>query len=408
MYIRQELLLSFEDLMALQPQTKLELLFQEMDLTIFQKEVTYFSKRGPIGHDPVPIIRALIAQQVENIPTRAALVRRLKSDPVLRYTCGFNVIGKIPSEATFSRYYTKLSKDDKLETCYFGLVTRAIELGIMGTETIAIDATDLASYERAQPKKNLDLESTITPDWGSKFDSHRNQKTWFGWKVHVAVDTKSELPLAIMLSKASKADGEFAVPLMEQIYQRCREQSYDHPTKWVMDSGYDWVSIYEHALNNNAQAFIPINKRKATQPPEGYYDFDGTPMCSGGFPMIFWGKEKGYNKFRCPHILGKVDCPHGSAWCSNSNYGAVVKMKAKDDPRFISLPHRGSRTWEKTYNKRTSVERCFSRLKGHLNLENVTVMCISKVKIHVFLSCIALIAAHFVTHRNSLALDKAA
>lgn len=408
MYIRQEPLLSFEDLMELQPQTKLELILENVDWSEVVKIIPR-SRKGPNGYHPIPIIRALLAQQIEQIPTRAALVRRLVTDPVFRYVCGFNVIGKVPSEATFSRYYSILSQTDYLERVYLGLVNRAIQLGLMETDVVAIDATDLTSYERAKPKKKLDLNNSDTPDWGSKNDSHGNQKTWFGWKLHIAVDTKSELPLALILSQASKADGEFAIPLAEKVYQQCRDKNYKTPKYWTMDSGYDWASIYDAILNTyQGQAIIPINKRRATQPPEGYYDFHGTPMCSCGYAMVYWGHGKGYNKFRCPHVLGKVDCPNGSAWCSNSNYGAVVKTRAKDDPRFIATPHRGTKNWTKLYNKRTSVERCFSRLKEHLNLENITVMGKKSVLTHVLLSCIALIAAKIATFKFDLVEIKVA
>ena len=44
------------------------------------------------------------------------------------------------------------------------------------------------------------------------------------------------------------------------------------------------------------------------------------------------------------------------------------------------------------YNKRTSVERTFSRLKEHLNLKNLTVRGAKKAKTHVLLSCISLLA----------------
>ncbi|WP_205665617.1 transposase [Anoxybacter fermentans] len=124
--------------------------------------------------------------------------------------------------------------------------------------------------------------------------------------------------------------------------------------------------------------------------------------------MVYWEHGKGYNKFRCPHILGKVDCPNGSIWCSSSNYGAVVKTRVKADLRFVSTPHRGSKNWHKLYNKRTSVERSFSKLKELLNLENITVMGIEKVKTHVLLNCIVLIAVKIASFKSSLIQNKAA
>lgn len=57
------------------------------------------------------------------------------------------------------------------------------------------------------------------PDCGSKRDTHGNQIRWFGWKIHAAVDTKSELPIAISVTPASINDGIMAIPLVEDIKQ---------------------------------------------------------------------------------------------------------------------------------------------------------------------------------------------
>ena len=99
--------------------------------------------------------------------------------------------------------------------------------------------------------------------------------------------------------------------------------------------------------------------------------------------MIYWGADK----FRCPHILGKVDCPFGSNWCSSSNYGHT-----KDDPRRFSNPHRNSRNWIELYHKRTAVERVNARLKDHLRLEIFKVQGFKKVLVHMLLSNICLVA----------------
>ena len=325
---------------------------------------------------------------------RVSLQERLKTDPVFRYVCGFNVVGQVPSEATFSRYYTRLNKDGGLRELFDAMVDKAIKLDLVDTETVAIDATDLTSYERAKPKSKVDKNNSSTPDWGAKFDSHGNMKAWFGWKLHLVVDSESEIPLDFKLSPANEADGDYALPLVDELYQTCQNNDYDLPENWLMDSGYDRTNIYEEIHHEyDGQAFIPVNKRNAKTPPAGFHDFKGTPKCSAGYKMVYWGCEKNFNKFRCPHVLGRVDCPHGSNWCSDSNYGYVKKTRIKNNPRYISTPHRGSRNWIKTYNKRTSVERCFGRLKDNFNLNNIKVMGAEKVKTHILINLIAMIAS---------------
>jgi len=150
------------------------------------------------------------------------------------------------------------------------------------------------------------------------------------------------------------------------------------------------------------------NKRGAKQPPEGF-DWDGTPICSARYRMVYWGSYQGVNKFRCPHIMGKCDCPFGSAWCSDSNYGMVVKTKVKDDPRLFSSPHRGSANWQKQYNLRTYSERCFSRFKENLGLEDgLNVRKITKVETHAYLCAITMIAAVIAINQDSSTRSSAA
>ena len=77
--------------------------------------------------------------------------------------------------------------------------------------------------------------------------------------------------------------------------------------------------------------------------------------------------------------------------CSSSNYG---------------YPLRSSDIWQKLYDKRTSIERCNSRLKKYLNLDNVRSKGINKVKVHALLNCITLIAETIVVNLGK-SLNKA-
>jgi len=376
------------------------MLFEVLDLTKVVGGLQKNSKSGPKGHDPENMLRALLAKHLEQMPYNKTLVERLKNDPVFRYTCGFPVASKTPSEATFSRFIERLSENGNLlEELLQDVVKKAKELGIIDGEHIAIDASKLESYDAAVPKSKL-IHDGEHPDWGSKRDTNGNQIRWFGWKVHAAVDTKSEKPIAVRVTPASTHDANMAIPMIEDI-----KQNYDsifHPKYYMLDMGYDSDEIYRTIYQDyNAQAIIPLNYRGAYAPPEGL-DWDCTPLCSMGYRMTYWGFDNGTIKFRCPHSTNKVDCPMSSSWCSSSNYGAVVKKNISDNPRYFSYPRRGSVQWQKLYNERTSVERTFSRLKEHLGLNNVTVRGIKKTIIHVLLSCIGLIAGTIAANLYSI------
>ena len=101
MYIRQQTLFSFEEILKFQKETRIELIFYHLDLSRIPKA---------LGKSSIDLLYAFIAMQIERIPTVRDLVKKLRENPVLRYKCGFDVLGRVPSESTFSRFMnSKLS-----------------------------------------------------------------------------------------------------------------------------------------------------------------------------------------------------------------------------------------------------------------------------------------------------------
>lgn len=392
MYVRHQPLFSFETLLEYQPKTRLGLLFETLDLHPCLKGLPAKSLRGPKGYCGYAMLRALVAKQLFQIPTFTLLVERLAQDLSFAYDCGFRIGDARPSVATFSRFYHRLSQTGALGKLFESLVSQVMEQNIVLADVVAIDASQINAYEKARPKKQITDDESVA-NWGAKRDTHGNQITWFGYKLHLAVDARSELPLSLTVTPAHRHDSAQAIPLMEQLPVK--------PEAYCLDMGYDVKAVYEHVHSRGAKAIIPLNRRGEKQPPAGL-DANRTPVCSMGYPMVYWGADakRGELKFRCPHVCGKVDCPQGSSWCSSSDYGMVVKCKIADDLRGHSLPHRSSRTWKELYNLRTSVERVFSRLKEMLGADSLKVRGLQKVTAHLTLCCIVLLAGTLALNRN--------
>jgi len=53
--------------------------------------------------------RAFVAKTVLNLPTTRALIDRLMVDKILRRLCGYERLGSIPSESTFSRAFAEFA-----------------------------------------------------------------------------------------------------------------------------------------------------------------------------------------------------------------------------------------------------------------------------------------------------------
>jgi IS5 family transposase len=213
--------------------------------------------------------------------------------------------------------------------------------------------------------------------------SHRNHK------IHLAVDTNSELPVALKVTPAHVNDGDMGPPLVEKI---AAQGFIDRVNFIIGDAGYDQSKNYQIARHYAAQAIIPLNLRNEKEQPAGFSSI-GIPRCSMGYDMVYWGCDGSYLKFRCPHAVGKFDCPYGMSWCSSSNYGMVVKVNVRDDLRRFSIPHRNGQNWNELYSQRTSVERCNYRLKEYLTANDLHVGGIKKVTTHAFLNAIVLLAS---------------
>ena len=98
------------------------------------------------------------------------------------------------------------------------VVTQERSDGVIGSEYVALDSTEISAWEKPEPngKPTSDQEAA----WGSKRDSHGNQKAWFGYKTHIAYDCQSELPIAIVVTPANVHDSKEALPLMEKVTVR--------------------------------------------------------------------------------------------------------------------------------------------------------------------------------------------
>ena len=107
MDIRQGCVFSFEDAIKMQPRSRLEIILDTLDFKVIIKALAKEDNdqhKGPNGYSLESKLNSLIAKRVYNMDTFTELVERLTQDPVLRYQCGFEVFGKVPSIATFSRY----------------------------------------------------------------------------------------------------------------------------------------------------------------------------------------------------------------------------------------------------------------------------------------------------------------
>ncbi len=240
---RQQSLITLDQFYEWKPLSKLEAILSFIDYSLFEE---YFKsdshKRGPKGYPKKQLFKTLMSMQIEQLSDLKMLVTRLKSDPVLRRSLGYDYFGSTPSEATLNRFITLLSDSDILERTFRRMICNARKLGLIDGTNVAIDASKLNAYEHSVAKSKIPSDDPSFPNWGGKLDTNGNFIKWFGWKMHALVDTYSGLPISYIITPANTADMDIAEPLIQKMMD-----DYENglkPKYYMMDAGYDKPDLY--------------------------------------------------------------------------------------------------------------------------------------------------------------------
>ncbi|MFZ5641524.1 MAG: transposase [Bacillota bacterium] len=356
--------------------------------------------------DRKAIFRALVLKKLMGLVTVKSLHQCLSYSPLLAHWCGFDITQKLPSESTFSRFGTELAEIPELLEL-LGKIAEDLAaeiLSITGSKgQIIIDSSDLPAHEKAV--KGSDTGA----NFGHRTASTGESEIFYGYKIHLAaVNTDiGPIPVTARVAPANCSDVEIAPALMKESCKFHRNILGRNPLYYLMDAGYDAGYIYEQALHQEGQAITKLNLRGHENKSTEFTD-NGTPYCPAGHPMVYFGTEKKklLNKFRCPKSCGQeVNCQN-ECGCINS-YGYTKRISIKNNPRLFCSPHRDTHNWNELYSQRSSIERLFSVLKTHLNMDKLTRRGINKAFVDVMFSLITFLAGTAVQIQYCKALKAA-
>ena len=386
---------TYEASLKLKPNDPIKIIFDNIDWSFIHPLVNgRYSPQGAEGYDPISLFKAQLLIYLGEVSSDRKLASALRYNGRLCLLCGFNFL-KTPSNGTFTNFRDRLGEDIFYEILH-QLIAQAIVLKVITGGDTAIDSTHLWAYSSRFGKKTCQCRgkchhprnySDSDAQWGAKSKDY----LFFGYKVHLIVDAKSQLPLDVKVTPANEGDSPQAKPLLTGAKEKHPENPIDTSS---MDSAYDSYENYRFAIEEAKVApIIALNPRggvDAIASSSLYLSQDGGYTCVAGFKVVYWGKEekRGRLKFRCPTALGKCECLFRPT-CSTSAYGRTFYLHPKRDYRLIGPIPRGTDLWQEKYNARTSVERAYSEEKGSHRLANPRVRGLAKVKIHVYLALCA-------------------
>jgi transposase len=142
----------------------------------------------------------------------------LEKDQFWRRQLGFK---NIPDIGSFTHFLKRIGQNT-FEQLFTDVVQQLIDQGFLNLHTVAIDGSIIPAHPD-------------DPDAGWGWD-HIEQKRVYGYKIHALVDTHSELPVAITITKANRHDSTQFRPL----YRILKNYSTRFPTRFFLaDKGYD-------------------------------------------------------------------------------------------------------------------------------------------------------------------------
>lgn len=410
--IPQQKLFNYTEIEELGDLERLQLAIEYIPDEEFMRKLEIERGNGRDDYPVRPTWNSILAGVIYEHASIESLRRELNRNGQLCNLCGFN--GKVPTSYAYSRFLDKLiENENELKKIFDTLVEEIKEVLPDFAKHLACDSK--AVETAANPRKNSDdLERDGRRDtdanWGKKIyrgereDGTKWQKVkkWFGYKLHLVVDAEYELPVAFDLNKASSSDVIKGHDLIEEIKNQ-HPKMLDSCQFFMADRAYDDTKLITKLWDKNQiKAVIDIRNMwkdgEETRMIEGQenivYDYCGTVYCYDPATgkkreMAYGGFEKDREtlKYRCPAVHYGIECKG----CKECPVKSAIRIPLSEDRRVFTPLARSSYSWERKYNKRTSVERVNSRLDVSFGFENHYIRGQKKMKMSLSLAFIVML-----------------
>ena len=364
-----------------------------------------------------PVWNSVLAGIVYQHGSVESLRRELLRNGELRERCGFDPrkgSGAVPPSWVYTRFLKLLYKfkaeiDQMFDRLVDELKVLLPDLGF----SVAVDSKGVDSAGRPTKEKKRDGRRDMDADWGKKtYHGEREDRTlwekvvtWFGYKIHLLVDTKYEMAISYQVTRASASDTKHLLPLVEEVKKKHLE-IYKDIDNAAADKGYDSEENCRRLYDEHGiKPVIDIRRMwrdKETKLLDSgctdniVYDEVGTVYCicpkTGEQRQMSYGgfeKDRRALKYICPVKAYGVTCS-GSHECAHALKSERISLEI--DRRIFTPVARSSYAWEREYKKRTAVERVNSRLDVSFGFEKHFIRGLKKMELRVGLALCVMLA----------------
>jgi hypothetical protein len=413
--VAQKNLFGWEDLKSTDDLQRLELILNNIPDEKLMK--TLESKRKN-GRDDYPIRamwNSLIAGIVFEHKGIESLRRELNRNPALVNLCGFNSFKKgrlIPSACVYSRFLKSLLNEDQLiKEIFENLVEESRELLPDFGKHLALDGKAIPSFAiKSGRTKEEDMRGDHDANWGKHtyrgVDENGQQwkktKSWFGYTLHLLVESNYGLPVDFAVTKASESEINTASVVLESACSK-HPDLMERAEYLSADRGYDSGPFVSNLWDKYGIKPIvdiknmwkdPDNTKMVPKTDNVVYDYKGCVFCycpvernkremtHGGFE-----KDRKSLKYKCPAKAYGFECKGKDKCLVKSSLRIPLSL----DRRVFTPVARSSYKWKTLYKKRTSVERVNSRLDVSFGFEKHTIRGQKKMTLRVTMAFIIML-----------------
>jgi len=348
-----------------------------------------------LGRDdfPIPVLWGVVVFTVALRHTSfASCLAELHRNPALYRLLGLTHVERIPKDWNVSRFLDVLGQQPHLNRLRQVFNVLAQHLGVAVPDLgqhLAGDSTGLNGRAKKNPQAVAQEreQGLPQPSGGRKeYTDETGQVTkvveWFGYKLHLLVDVKHEVPLAYQITDTKAGDNEWIGPLLSQAKDNLPQE------RRIETLAYDKAADDEkvHELLHNEQIKPLIHNRSMWReelerplpgPPGRYplnvvhdeagtvycYDMVSNPPVRHRMAYVGYEKDRETLKYRCPAQHEGWNCPSQQRCNEGKSYGLVIRVDRELDlRRFPPIP-RSTLQFERRYKGRTAVERVNGRLK---------------------------------------------
>jgi hypothetical protein len=170
-------------------------------------------------------------------------------DPRLKKICDIEADEAPFGIAVLSRFRTKVGPE-RLARIVDQAVEVLVKKGRIKGEALALDSTFIKAYSR----RNLDNRTGYS-DPESRIGRAVKAKD-LGYRHHLAVDVKSELPIAMIVVSANENEKKHSISLFT------KASEYVKPERLLADSQYSAANLRETALVHGTLPVIPYPRNQ--------------------------------------------------------------------------------------------------------------------------------------------------